>query len=48
LRDRAELVPLFGDAELVPVWNGQAMLVLPAKTVVAYKVRDFPGRVVDD
>lgn len=47
LRDQAQLVPLMGDAELVPVWNGQAMLVLPAKTVVAYKVRDFPGRVID-
>jgi hypothetical protein len=39
---------MFGDAELVPVWSGQAMLVLPSKTVVAYKVRDVRGRVIYD
>jgi glycosidase len=48
LRDQAQLVPMFGDAELVPVWSGQAMLVLPANTVVAYKVRDVRGRVIYD
>jgi neopullulanase len=43
LRDRAQLVPLFGAAELVSVSSGQAMLVIPAKTAVAYTVRDVPG-----
>jgi glycosidase len=47
LRDEAQLVPLYGDAELVPVWNGEAMLVLPAKTVLAYRVRDSLGRVIN-
>jgi glycosidase len=48
LRDRAQLVPLLGSAELVPVWNGQAMLVVPAKTAVAYRVRDTRGRSFND
>lgn len=47
LRDRAELVPLFGDAELVPVWKGEAMLIVPSRTAVAYKIRGSPGRVIE-
>jgi hypothetical protein len=42
LPDRVQLAPLFGSAESVTVASGEAMLRLPAKTAVIYKVQKSP------